>query len=540
LNGWSVSGRGLRACALLTLLLGAVLWAGPALLRVDIIDDDANQHIYWLYRYADATLFPHDITVEYFRTSAPFGYRALYALLAPFMDVLLAAKLVSVVLFLLSGLFAWLLATSIEGPARELRGLAAVTALALLISVDRNAGGVIWPMAFQRSFALPLLLAGCWCLQSRRYLGVGLSCIGAALFYPVLLAVLGLTAAVLFVRDWMTTATLPRQWLGGGMLGAIALPLAFWGLPRAPELEPAYSYAQAIAMPEFGPHGRLQLYAPELWTNLLRFHMTGIGWPPLPLLAIMICVTVALAMGQRRLISPVAWMLLAAGLGLWLAMRLFPQQLMFALYLPNRHARWAVAVFGVVAAAAAAGAVFETCARRNRLCTLAALLGAPVAVLLVLWPHASEQLRAPVDRDLENVYAYLESLPKDTLVAAHPDLADYIPLRSRRSVLGSTEASMPWMAGFYAVVKPRVEASLRAAYATDIASMDRELAPARVKVFVTGPQVWLQTRYFDPYDSLLQQLLARGASAGFALRAPPVERVLFRSGDYYVLRVAAP
>jgi hypothetical protein len=52
--------------------------------------------------------------------------------------------------------------------------------------------------------------------------------------------------------------------------------------------------------------------------------------------------------------------------------------------------------------------------------------------------------------------------------------------------------------------------------------------------------VWNETNYLEPYDhELFQGLLARGRDKGFALREPPPDRVLYRSGDYYVLSVRA-
>src|SRR5690606_40444330 len=68
--------RSYAAAAALTLLVAALLWAGPALLRPDVFDGDAAHHVWWLYRYADPTLFPGDVMFDYFRTSAPLGYRA--------------------------------------------------------------------------------------------------------------------------------------------------------------------------------------------------------------------------------------------------------------------------------------------------------------------------------------------------------------------------------------------------------------------------------------------------------------------------------
>jgi hypothetical protein len=162
---------------------------------------------------------------------------------------------------------------------------------------------------------------------------------------------------------------------------------------------------------------------------------------------------------------------------------------------------------------------------------------APIMVTATLLPWAVSVLNRPVDTDLENVYAFIANLPKDTLVAAHPDLADFVPVRTRRSVLASTEISMAWMENYYKQMKPRVEASLRAAYATRIDEMDRELEPLGVDVMLTGPAVWRTQSYFAPFDDLVRDLQARGAVEGYVLRSPPADRVLFRSGEYYVIRV---
>jgi hypothetical protein len=93
------------------------------------------------------------------------------------------------------------------------------------------------------------------------------------------------------------------------------------------------------------------------------------------------------------------------------------------------------------------------------------------------------------------------------------------------------------MKGYYAVMKPRVEASLQAAYATRIEDVDAALAPFGVDVLLTGPSVWEKTRYLAPFDDLVQGLLERGRREGFVLQHPPADRVLFQSDGYYVIRV---
>ena len=82
-------------------------------------------------------------------------------------------------------------------------------------------------------------------------------------------------------------------------------------------------------------------------------------------------------------------------------------------------------------------------------------VSAPIVVTATLLPWAVSVWNRPVDVDLENAYAFISALPKDTLVAAHPDLADFVPVRTRRSVLASTEISMLF---FQAAMRSKREA----------------------------------------------------------------------------------
>lgn len=522
--------------AFLCLILAVFLYLGPYLWRGDLFNNDAAHHIFWLYRYADPSLFPGDPTVDYFRTSAPWGYRALYAVLAPLTDVFRAAEWMAVPLLLVSGWLAWEIGRSSGEPLAGDGGLLTVLALIVMLPLSEQRD-LLPPIAFQRTFALPLLLFTLWGLVTRRYGWVGASWLIAAFFYPVVLPVQGLTAAAVFLRDLVRDRRLPAFWVLNLILGAAALAIAAYGVPIPPEVGPPFTYEQAIKMPEYGPGGRLQLYDQGLVGNLLRDHRTGLGWSAGDILMMLVAIGLAWRFGKIRRIPFAAWAMVVVGIVLWAAMRIFPNELMFGLYLPNRHSRWAIGIFGMLAFGAAAAAMSEQMTSRVDVRRWVPLL-APILVTVVLLPKAVGLLQRPVNHDLENVYAFVATLPKDILVAAHPDLADFVPVRTQRSVLASTEVSMAWMENYYKVMKPRVEASLRAAYATSIEEMDRELEPFGVDIMLTGPPVWEKTGYFEPFDDLFQNLIQQGARVGFALESPPAERILFRSGDYYVVRVS--
>ncbi len=47
-----------------------------------VVQDDARQHVFWMQRFLDPTLFNHDLIANYFQSVAPAGYSALYQLAA--------------------------------------------------------------------------------------------------------------------------------------------------------------------------------------------------------------------------------------------------------------------------------------------------------------------------------------------------------------------------------------------------------------------------------------------------------------------------
>jgi hypothetical protein len=532
-NDSSGQANALRWSAAFCVLIAALLWVGPFLLRADLFAGDAAQHVFWLYRYLNPVLFPHDLSVDYFSSVsvAPWGYRALYAVLTRFIDPQIAAEWVAIVLLLVSGLLAWLLGASMSDEQPEHAGLFAVLALIALLPFP--ATDLLPAMGFQRTFALPLTLACVLALARRRFAWVGVTWILAGLFYPIILPLLGVTSACVFAEHLWRERRMPPAWIWNGALGLAAVALVLVGARMPANLGPTATYAQALAMPEFGPRGRMVIFDGSWSRYWLGDHHIGLGWSPRLLICLLVCLGIVVVLGRRRLIPRVVWMLLASGVGLWLVAR----WVMFALYMPNRHARWAMAVFGIVVLAAAALSIFGR--KRGAEWALGVSFAAPILSAALLLPSAWRVWTSPVDQDLENAYRFIASLPIDTLVAAHPDLADFIPLRTRRSVLASTEESQPFVLGFYQKMKPLVEDSLRGAYATRWSEIDNILGARGVDAILTAPSVWVANDYFEPFSSLVHQLREEGIKNGFALKHPPPERILFRSGDVYVVRVVS-
>ena len=220
-------------------VLAVTLWVGPYLARPDLFYDDVAHHVFWLYQLAEPALFPDDLTVAYFHTSAPWGYRAVYYAVVPFIDALLATKMVAAMLLAAALALAWKLGRLSLSDRPDEGGLLAVVALVALLAWSQQKD-LLPPIGFQRTFALPLLLLTLWALVAGRYRWVGISWIGAALVYPVTFPVQGLTAAVVFLRELLVNRTMPSHWLFSAVAGFAALALAAYGTPIPMNIGPAY------------------------------------------------------------------------------------------------------------------------------------------------------------------------------------------------------------------------------------------------------------------------------------------------------------
>jgi len=536
-------GRTLKLAVLVCAAIAVTLWAGPYISRVDLFANDAAQHIFWLYRYADPSLFPNDLTARFFSlpSSAPWGYRGLYASIAPFVDVLFAAEIFAAGLLVLSTWLAWLIGRAVVSEEdRELAGLVGAVALLWLVAQHSDA---MTPLALQRSFALPLTLLLLWALIVRRYVWVGVALLCSALIYPVIIVVLGLAAAIAFLDDIVRNRRLPPRFIWNCIAGGVALAIVVATIGVPPDIGPTVTGSQALSMPEFGFDGRLRLFAGTFTGDWFHSQLIGLGWSPACLLVIAAAAVLSILGGRNSRVPRAVWILLCCGVGVWLVARFA----MFRLYLPNRHARWAIAAFAVPTFASAGVVVVQYVARQawghvratQTAISVALPLVAVLVVVAVFLPAAIRVWQRPVDHDMERAYAYLATLPRDTLIAAHPDLADFVPLRSHRMVLASTETSLPFMQGYYQRIKPRLAASLRAAYASSWEELDAALEPYGATVMLSGPAVWSKDRYYEPFNALVSDLRSRGGRTGFVLQKPNAQRVLFRSGEVYVLRVGS-
>jgi len=144
-----------------------------------VVQDDARQYLFWMERFFDPELFPHDLMADYFSSVTPPAYIALHWISAVVfgIDPFLLNKLLPIVLGLITAACVFILSM------RLLPVPAAAFAATTILTESLWLSDAI-PSGTERAFVYPLFLPFLIWLIGRRYA----LCLGAVvllgLFYP--------------------------------------------------------------------------------------------------------------------------------------------------------------------------------------------------------------------------------------------------------------------------------------------------------------------------------------------------------------------
>lgn len=442
------------------------------------IPDDARQHVFWMQRFIDPGLFPHDWIADYFESVAPAGFIWIYQLAAmvgispqafnailPFPLIWLTA----IAIFL----------TSLELCALPAAGFAAAVLLAQSIEYTTSiASGT--PKAFV--FGVTLLF---WYGWLRRSYGLAwLAILLQGLFYPpVVLISSGILGLGLierqrgghwqFRRDrhlWILT-------LGGlAIASGIILPYAL----STSAFGPTITFAEALEMPEFYAGGRGQFFRPNLGDYLLYgrsgLQLYNAFTPITNLLALVLPLLLCfpkrfpLVTAIRKNNIGMLWRVVAT-CTFWFFVS---HAVLFKLHLPNRYiGRFLLLLFTLLAAMAIVilmdgllkwsieqleKVTASPSKFRLRLGTwLTSGLAGALFAILVLYPltyPGYPTVSLARGRVLE-LYPFFASQPKDSLIASLSPEATNIPTFSGRSVLVTSEIALPYQVGYYQEIRQR-------------------------------------------------------------------------------------
>jgi len=489
-----------------------------ALLDPYVINDDVRQQLYWMASWEEPGLFPPNLLNEYSRLYVPPGVKAVYRALSPVIDPVQASKAVTGALFVIFCLAMYGIGEALGG--RRL-GFACACACWLMPYFLYNISG-----GLSRAFAAPLLALFLLSWVRRFSPGVALSLLLQAVLIPYICILSSLACVMAFAAGKIRGRALPpfprRKSHFIVMIACAAAVYAMQSRMNASGFGPLAGVSDMLGDPLFGHQGRLDLFPlPNPFLDLVYWPFERIGLFLECGLAVGIASLAAIAAlvyaGARRFdwkslvpyLSPFAW-LAAASLLLYANARVFALKL----FVPDRYVSYSFNIFYALALAVCVLAALRPLLARKRagavLVLLAACLGAWRLTGAGLYDYSGF---APV-------YAAVRELPKDALLAGHPEDMDNILTFGQRDVLASFELAHPWSLGYWSRFEPRLSDMLAAYYAHDPRTVRDFAEKYGVDAFVVS-----EARYdgeyiekgacFAPYGDMIRELAQKGGT--FAL-----------------------
>ncbi len=535
----------------------SLIWLKAAFAGKYVMQSDASMYVFWMQRFVDPTLLPHDLNVAYHESISPAGYTALYKGLASLgVAPLLANKLLPIALTLATTVYCF----------RFCLQLLPVPAVAFVSTLLFNQH--LWltddvNSATPRSFVYPFFFAFLYylCRGANIWAIVALGLMG--LFYPALMFV---AVGVLAVRlmGWskgrLRLSTQRRDYvlLGAAIVvaGVVLIP---FGLLGKAEFGSLVSLVQARAMPEFqAPFGRISFFNDrDPWNFWFDGIHSGLGLSLNPVIVSVGLLLPFLWFFPRRFplvkqcrpdLVLLPQMLVSA-----IAFFLAAHAVLFRLFLPSRYTmhtlRMVVAIAGGLALCILIDAAVRAYQKRwqgRQARFIGWSLATLVAIPLVFYPqifwHKHFTRAGLVTGKVPTLYEFFQQQPKDSLIATLSGEADNLPVFAQRSVLVSGKYAIPYHPAYYNQIRQRVIDLIHAQYSPDAAT---------VRAFVQqyGIDFWLLERSaFNP-DYLNSRWLSlfepatTEARSQLATRSPVLAQAMerckvFETGNLVVLQAA--
>ena len=510
---------------LLFTVIYSLLALNKALGSEYVFQDDARQHIFWMSRFIDPELFKNDLIADYYESVSPWGVKTLYRVVTMLgIEPQLFHKFLPGILAIVISIFCF--AVSLE--LLPIPFGAFITTLLFSQNVWAEKGTI---SGTAKDFVYPLFFIFIYFWLRQSLLGVCITLILSVLFYPPMVLIF---AGALFLQLWQVKGFVPRLTKDKSVLlfSGIGLAVSFVVLlPYAlasSEFGPTVTLEQARNIPQFANGGRTSFFDDNLWEYWINGRRTGLRLfqafvPDLAVTGLFL--PLLLKYPQRfRLsekISPkISYLrdLLVASFG-WF---IIAHAVLFKLYLPSRYIARSLRVLIVVAASMSLMLLLEAVlswARRspdrNKSIISLGFTGLLVTLLLG-YPIAQEEFldTGYITGTHPQLYKYIKSQPKDTLVASLTEEADNIPSFTNRSVLSSREHAIPYHMGYFLPLQQRISDLIKAQYASDITVAKDFLKRYEVDLWLIDKSSFnieylADNRWFTDQQPVTQQAIAQ-------------------------------
>ena len=140
-----------------------------------------------------------------------------------------------------------------------------------------------------------------------------------------------------------------------------------------------------------------------------------------------------------------------------------------------------------------------------------------------------------------NLYRFLQTLPKDVLIAGHPSLMDNVPTFAKRKAFITEELSLPYHTNLYPIIKERTYDFFKAYYSDNLGKICDFCKIYNIAYIIVDKKHFTESYfieehfYLNPFNNYIKNLVKNKTT--FALMNIPQNKKIFEDDGVFVVKV---
>ncbi|MCP4649214.1 MAG: hypothetical protein GY853_03915 [PVC group bacterium] len=503
--------------------------------------EDIRETVIWMSHLRDNGLFKDNLYLPFLMWKNPIGIKAFYYITGQFFDPLTVVKFLPLVLSAILALYGFKLGCL-------LRNYKAGIIMACLLIFTAwwhkahtffDAGPWFCDGGAGDFYPVILIIFLFYFLKddfSKSFLVM----IAAVLFYPPGYLILCLMYMFSLIKFTDCRLVLEKhKWKWGYFLGSFLVAVCFI-IPKyvypAIGLGSLVKRQQMIQMREFLPGGRTPFFYESIYEQIANFK-SGLGLNSPVIILIFISLVILIILRKKAFNLPrQIWEFLGSSLFLFVLANI----LILKLYEPSRYMRYSLPIFLIIFVSVNLDRIIEYAFKKRSL-RLTVYFLVFLVMLFVYCPNLQSYHRFKPDETVDGqLYEFLLSKDKDSLVAAHPDIMDNIVVFSRRKGLIMQELAYPYHRDYYEQVKVRTYDFFKAYYSAsgnEIINLCDKYKIDYVVFYKKHFSKQYLTKgdyYLAPFNGYIKNLINENCSGDYAFLKLPRGKIVFADEKYMV------
>lgn len=454
-----------------------------------IVNDDVRASLFIIPKFNDSDLFKNDILADHALAGigSTKAVQLLYSTLDKFIEFILITKILPIILFLVSLIFFYL--TSKQLFKKETAFISSVLFTLFSWSLQLFSGGL------SRAFLLPLLIIFLYFFLKDKDIPTFITILVSSFLYPPSTLIMLLTYSLTFVNKNLIQNIKSKKFIYLLITALICvLIIQNISVPKNKEIGSFYSFKEVIKMEEFQVGGKIPVLNGIF--SIIKPYNTGIktSLTKNPIAILILLSIISIFVRTNNNLNKKLKIFAISGLILYFLSFI----LLFKIYIPIRYL---LPVYLVL--------IFFISNRINKFnFNLKKLILISLLLFLIFIPHLRRDLTICWDKD---IYNFISTLPKDSLIVGYPKDLDCIPLFSKRSVLINDELNIPFAKNYYEKIKLRLIDLFIAYYSDneqDIINLCKKYNITHIlvnKERFSKDSLNKERIYYNPFDKLIKE-----------------------------------